>query len=68
MNVWNDFAKPVVVLGSICVLTGALLAVTHSVTQPLLTQTRLQRPMPHAQNFCPKRIPLRKILLSLWTA
>lgn len=36
MNVWNDFAKPVVVLGSICVLTGALLAVTHSVTQPII--------------------------------
>lgn len=36
MNVWNDFAKPVVVLGSICVLTGALLAVTHSVTQPMI--------------------------------
>ena len=36
MNVWNDFAKPVVVLGGICVLTGALLAATHGVTQPII--------------------------------
>lgn len=36
MNVWNDFAKPIVVLGVICAVSSALLAATHSVTQPII--------------------------------
>ena len=31
-NTWNDFVKPIVVLGVICLVTSLLLAVTNNVT------------------------------------
>lgn len=34
---WNEFAKPIVVLVAICLVSSALLAVTNSVTAPIIT-------------------------------
>lgn len=36
MKAWNDFVKPIVVLGVICAVTSALLAVTNNVTAPII--------------------------------
>ena len=51
MNVWNDFAKPIVVLGVICAVSSALLAATHSVTQPIIDATWVGLPSIHAPSF-----------------
>lgn len=36
MSIWNDFVKPIVVLGVICLVTSALLAVTNNATAPII--------------------------------
>lgn len=38
MSIWTDFVKPVVVLGTIAAVTSALLAVTNSVTAPVIAE------------------------------
>ena len=35
-NVWNDFVKPIVVLGVICLVASALLAGTNGLTAPII--------------------------------
>ena len=35
-NTWNEFVKPIVVLVAICLVSSALLAVTNSVTAPII--------------------------------
>ena len=37
-NTWNDFVKPIVVLGVICLVTSLLLAVTNNVTAPIIAE------------------------------
>ena len=41
MKLWNDFFKPIVVLGVICIVTSALLAVTNGVTAPIIEQNAI---------------------------
>ncbi len=40
-SAWNNFIKPVVVLVAICVVTSALLALTNSVTAPIILESEL---------------------------
>ena len=35
---WNEFLKPIVVLVVICLVTSTLLAVTNSVTAPIIAE------------------------------
>ena len=37
-NTWNDFVKPIVVLGVLCLVTSLLLAVTNNVTAPIIAE------------------------------
>ena len=41
-NTWNDFVKPVVVLGVICLVTSLLLAVTNNVTAPIIAENAVK--------------------------
>lgn len=36
MKIWNDFVKPIVVLGTICLISSVLLAMTNGVTAPII--------------------------------
>lgn len=47
-NTWNDFVKPIVVLGVICLVTSLLLAVTNNVTAPHHRGKRRQNGKRHA--------------------
>ncbi len=42
-NVWNDFAKPIVVLGVICLVTSVLLAATNHVTAPIIEENAIKK-------------------------
>ena len=35
-NTWNDFVKPIVVLGAICLVASAALAAVNEVTAPII--------------------------------
>lgn len=41
-NTWNDFVKPIVVLGVICLVTSLLLAVTNNVTAPIIAENAVK--------------------------
>lgn len=41
-NTWNDFVKPIVVLGVICLITSLLLAVTNDVTAPIIEENSIK--------------------------
>lgn len=42
-SVKHDFVMPIVVLGAICLVITALLALTNSATEPVITQAALER-------------------------
>lgn len=42
MKIWKDFAKPIVVLGVICLAASFLLAVTNGVTAPIIEENALR--------------------------
>ncbi len=41
-SAWSEFIKPIVVLAAICIVTSALLALTNSVTAPIILQSEIQ--------------------------
>ncbi len=41
-SVFNDFIKPIIVLATICIVTSALLALTNSITAPIILESELQ--------------------------
>lgn len=47
-NTWNDFVKPIVVLGVICLVTSLLLAVTNNVTAPIIAENAVKTAKRHA--------------------
>ena len=46
-NTWNDFVKPIVVLGVICLVTSLLLAVTNNVTAPIIAENAVKTANPY---------------------
>lgn len=42
-KVWDDFARPIVVLGVICLVTSLLLAVTNDITAPIITENAIKK-------------------------
>lgn len=42
MSLFSDFVKPIVVLGSICLVTSALLAVTNEATAPIIKENTIK--------------------------
>lgn len=57
-TIWAEFAKPVVVLLTICVVTSGLLALTNAVTEPIIKENAIKAAdatrtalLPDAENF-----------------
>ena len=61
----NDFVMPILVLSLICLVITALLALTNSATEPVITQAALERAeaarteiIPEADGFELMEVPL----------
>ncbi len=64
MNAWNNFGKPIVVLGVICLVASLLLAMTNNVTDPIITENAIrtanatrQALLPEADSFSEVTLP-----------
>ena len=59
-NTWNDFVKPIVVLGVICLVTSLLLAVTNNVTAPIIAENAVKTANARGRLCCRRQTPLRR--------
>ena len=60
-NTWNDFVKPIVVLGVICLVTSLLLAATNNVTAPIIAENAVKTANATRQAVrCRRQTPLRR--------